>query len=141
MSSGRYRPLTQEHRDKISSANTGKTMGPQTDEHRRYGVANVVALQACTWSVVCCSRYVQLPVPRFGRSLLRTQLHLLGCSKLRESMQKQWQGKKGAERLEKFRAQVGRCSTNVQRVLWHDSNCLATLRYIASLLTWIWEFT
>lgn len=28
------------------------------------------------------------------------------CSKLSESMQKQWQGRKGAERLEKFRAQV-----------------------------------
>jgi NUMOD3 motif len=37
VSSGRYRPLTQEHRAKISSANTGKTMGPQTDEHRRWG--------------------------------------------------------------------------------------------------------
>jgi hypothetical protein len=37
------------------------------------------------------------------------------CSKLRESMQKQWQGQKGAERLEKFRAQVGRC------LMWHRS--------------------
>jgi hypothetical protein len=42
---------------------------------------------------------------------------VLCCSKLSESMQKQWQGRKGAERLEKFRAQVlqGCCCVSTSR--------------------------
>jgi hypothetical protein len=40
VSSGKYRSMSAEHREKISTANTGKTMGRQTEEHRRSGASS-----------------------------------------------------------------------------------------------------
>jgi hypothetical protein len=109
--------MSAEHREKISTANTGKTMGRQTEEHRRCGVqglGGVLHRSAREADTMCaCKLHALLLAALPGRGQpchgIQAGLMCLGvlcCSKLSESMQKQWQGRKGAERLEKFRAQV-----------------------------------
>ena len=127
MSSGKYRSMSAEHREKISTANTGKTMGRQTEEHRRCGAPPFVTHWPCTAGLhrVCLPAAQSTPAavalvradcpgvtcmppccPVLWCSGHADVLTYICCSKLSESMQKQWQGRKGAERLEKFRAQV-----------------------------------
>ena len=104
--------MSAEHRGKISSANTGKTMGRQTEEHRRCGLEDAASAlhRACprgsyrTCLQAACNS-VRCRVPWHSGQGDASEC-CVRCSKLSESMQKQWQGRKGAERLERFRAQV-----------------------------------